>query len=167
MKYTTEQMILTLRELAAHPPGLSFGEMNALFPIADRLAALQQRLDAADSEIIRLKDLCDTNWGAANYRLKYIGDIMRALGLQYDDPIERHVGDACEFARMLVLRLDKLQLRHDIMALLMPFVGHLRGCQLWHSRSEDRKCTCGLDAAVVERDKLIAESSHRPSGGIE
>lgn len=43
----------------------------------------------------------DELWGGANYRLKYLADIMRALGMTISDEPERHVSEACELARRL------------------------------------------------------------------
>jgi hypothetical protein len=72
-----------------------------------QLDAANARIGELEAEIARVKDRCDECWGAANYRVGYIGDIMRSLGMPAEvaRKPDSHISEACELAESLTSQL--------------------------------------------------------------
>lgn len=89
---------------------------NAYVYISDKdLADAIATLRSLGAEVARLRAKVDEIWGEANYRLKYLCTVTRALGLEYDnqDPAA-HASAAAEVARTLTAELARLRLDGEI-----------------------------------------------------
>ena len=71
---------------------------------------VERELSAATRELEELKVKADMCWGAANYRLKYLGCIYRALGLE-EVNMDNRTQEVCDFIESL--RSDLLLARQQ------------------------------------------------------
>jgi len=71
------------------------------------LTSAQAALAAKDREIACIKSKADECWGAANYRLKYLACLFRALGRPDNETIENNISAAVEQIKELKARAEK------------------------------------------------------------
>lgn len=74
---------------------------------------LKESRDQLRAECERLKGKADECWGAANYRLKYLGCLFRALGMADDEQMENRISDAAEAICHLRARVADLERASD------------------------------------------------------
>lgn len=121
----------------------------ALIIAATMREVVKCELAAKDAEIADLKSKADECWGAANYRLKYLACLFRALGRPDDETIESNVSAAAEQIRELITSAEKAE-------------AELAEARLYQQNNYE-----GLKAAWAERDQLRAALAVAEEAGNE
>lgn len=70
--------------------------------------------EAVQRETKELRGKADECWGAANYRLKYLGCLFRALGRPDDETIENNISNAAEQIREIIHEREQLRAALDV-----------------------------------------------------